>query len=359
MKQKNQDLYVFTMNSKDLNRIAYVTPRGHDNPKEIQRILRKRHYEDVARYVKQQGTLLPTAIVVGLEPEVKATPTGDPKMVVLQFPKEEGKFAYILDGQHRLRALQEPNVPPLDLPVVGLLDAPEGTRAKVFADINSKQEQVTDVLLLGLYKQIGDLSPDESALVDIVYALDEEADSPLKGYVKILPDDKGFWIRSPILTRFVRRAFVGTNLENASAAERTTVLKEYLKAVKELWPDAWGNNADYSLTGSAGLEIMLGAFSAAKDRVDLNSGSSYTRENFKKMMSGLPGADIEMSVGSGVVTVTLDWTKTAITPFSGGQKGRDALIGEIKKLLFNADLKEGATTKARKTTGRKPAPRKR
>jgi DGQHR domain-containing protein len=337
MKQKAETLYLFVMNSENLSHIAYVTPRSHDNPTEIQRIVRKSHYEDIVRYIKEEGTLLPTAIVVGLEPEVQAIMGGDGRTAVLQFPDEEGKHAYVLDGQHRLRALQQPGVPQLDLPVVALYGASEATRAKVFADINSKQEQVQDVLLLGLYRQIGDLTPDESALVDVVYALGGDDDSPLKGKVQILPDDKGTWIRSPILKRFVKRALVGTSLENAPAVRRASVLKEYLKAISALWPEAWADRKEYVLTGSAGLEITLGAFSAAKDRVDLNAGAAYTQANFREQMKPLVGAVLDVDVGGTTVPLTLDWKKEPLTSLSRGQKGRETVIARLKRALFEED----------------------
>jgi len=39
LKQNGRDLYCFAMNSTQLARISYVTPRSKDDPEEIQRIL--------------------------------------------------------------------------------------------------------------------------------------------------------------------------------------------------------------------------------------------------------------------------------------------------------------------------------
>ena len=258
LRQKTHELYVFTMASDTLNGITYVTPRSHDDPNEIQRILKMRHSREIATYIADPTTLLPTAIVVSLDNEVSVTPTGDSNVRVLEFPEAEGKFAYVLDGQHRLRAFQEPDVPQVDLPVVALLRADEATRAKVFADINSKQEPITDVHILELYYQIKDLPADELGLVDIIHTLNAAEDSPLKNRVKLLDSDKGTWIKNTILKRFLKRALVGTDIEFLPAAKQTVIIKEYLKAIKELWPDAWGNNKEYSLSSSAGLEVMLG-----------------------------------------------------------------------------------------------------
>ena len=147
-------------------------------------------------------------------------------------------------------------MPQVDLPVVALLRADEATRGKVFADINSKQEPITDVHILELDDQIKDLPADELGLVDIIHTLNAAEDSPLKNRVKLLDSDKGTWIKNTILKRFLKRALVGTDIEFLPA-KQTVIIKEYLKAIKELWPDAWGNNKEYSLSSSAGLEVML------------------------------------------------------------------------------------------------------
>lgn len=344
LRQKAHELYLFALGSEVLTHITYVTPRSHDDPNEIQRILRKRHTREIAQYVREANTLLPTAIVVSLEESVRVKTTGDSNVRVLEFPDESGKFAYVLDGQHRLRAFDEPNVPSVDLPVVALLTADEATRAKVFADINSKQEPITDVHILELYYQIKDLPADELALVDIVHTLNSADDSPLKGRVKILDSDKGTWVKNTILKRFVKRALVNSDIEFIPAAQQAGILKEYLKAVAALWPAAWANNKEYSLSGSAGLEVMLGAFSAAKDRVDLNKGGQYTRENFLDQLAVLEDASITIDLsGEQKLTVSLDWQKENMNVLSSSQKGRDALITRIRHLLYIADQAEDAS----------------
>jgi DGQHR domain-containing protein len=338
LRQKAHELYLFALSSDTLRRITYVTPRSHDDPNEIQRILRRKHAREIAEYVQQPTTLLPTAIVVSLSDSVEIHTTGDSRMRVVRFPAEEGKFAYVLDGQHRLRAFDEPGVPTIELPVVALYGADEATRAKVFADINSKQEPITDVHILELYYQIRDLAPEELGLVDIVHHLNFADDSPLKSRIKLRDDDRGTWVKNTILKRFVRRALVQTDIEFAPSARRAAILKEYLKAVEAMWPAAWGNNKDYSLSGSAGLEVMLGAFAAAKDRVDLNWGGQYTRDNFLKALQPLANASISVPMaGDQTLNIPLDWRTTNISILSRSQKGRETLITRIRQILLEAD----------------------
>ena len=65
---------------------------------------------------------------------------------------------------------------------------------------------------------------------------------------------------------------------------------------------------------------MLGAFSEAKDRVDLNKGGSYTKANFSDQMTVLKNAELEIQLGSGSLPLTLDWDKGNTNTFSRGDK---------------------------------------
>jgi len=146
---------------------------------------------EIGEYIKEETSLLPNAIVLSLTSSVTISPTGKSREVVIQFPEGKGKYAYILDGQHRLAGFDHSNGIEFDLPVIALYDADEHLRGKVFADINNKQVKVTDVHLLSLYYQIRELPSEEAATMDVVHRLAKDSDSPLKGKIKLLDDDRG------------------------------------------------------------------------------------------------------------------------------------------------------------------------
>lgn len=179
IKQKSHTLYVFTMRSNELAPITYVTPRSQDDPAEIQRILSGPRAREIGEYIQEELSLFPNAIVLSMDEHVDIQSSADPHEVTIVFPSSEGKHAYILDGQHRLAGFAHSNNVVFDLPVVALHNADEALRAKIFADINSKQAQVSDVHLLGLYYQIKALPTEEAATVDVVHALAKDSDSPL------------------------------------------------------------------------------------------------------------------------------------------------------------------------------------
>jgi DGQHR domain-containing protein len=340
MKQKHQELFLFAMNSRQLNRICYVTPRSHDDPQEIQRILKKPRAKLIASYLEQATNLLPTAIVVSLDQEVVIAETGTPGTRTITFPDEAGKFAYVLDGQHRLAGFKESPIQ-FDLPVVALYGADEATRAKVFADINSKQERITDTHILELYYQVKDLGVEETAVVDVIHTLNEMPGSPLQSRIKTRDDDKNTWVKNTILKRFLVRALKPSGISVKSPAQQASILAEYLKAVRLLWPNAWDQKG-YVLSSSVGLEVMLGVFPAAKHRVDLNRQKEYGAESFLSQIEPLREADVPFELPDGSTSsIRVDWKKDRIKFLSSSQRGRNLLIDAFNRVLHESDEGEG------------------
>lgn len=70
LNQNGRNLYCFAMNTGRLKQICYVTPRSHDDPDEIQRILSPARARQIGEYIKQTNSLLPNSLVVSLTSEV-------------------------------------------------------------------------------------------------------------------------------------------------------------------------------------------------------------------------------------------------------------------------------------------------
>ena len=64
LKQKSHELYCFGMNSAQLREICYVTPRSHNDPTEIQRIVKPDRAKEIGEYIQLANSLLPNALVV-------------------------------------------------------------------------------------------------------------------------------------------------------------------------------------------------------------------------------------------------------------------------------------------------------
>ncbi len=307
LKQKGRELYLFGMNSSRLRQICYVTPRSHDDPDEIQRILSPKRAKEIGDYIKQANSLLPNSLVVNLSEQVSVEPCGTDGVKVLRFPQDEGKLAYILDGQHRLEGFKYSEGIEFDLPVVAIHNADDALRGKIFADINSKQVPVSDVQLLALYYQIKDLPEEETPVVDVLVRLNGDPDSPLRGRIRMMDTDKGTWIKNTALKQWLSpHLTTGGILAKKTVAEKAQIVKEYFRAVEQLWPDAWGELGKYNLCRAIGFEIVLSLLGVVKQRCDLNCGRQYTSEGFRSQMVPLVDAVIDLPGGG---KLTLDWQR--------------------------------------------------
>lgn len=335
IKQKSHTLYVFAMNSEELAPLTYVTPRSQDSPDEIQRILSSKRAKEIGAYIQDELSLFPNAIVLSLDDEVQIHETGDEKQVTIVFPSRDGKHAYILDGQHRLSGFEYSKGVQYDLPVVALHNADEALRAKIFADINSKQMQVSDVHLLGLYYQIKALPTEEAATVDVIEALAKDADSPLRDRVKRLDDQTGTWVKNTALKRWIGpHTQSGGVLSAKTPSEQARIFKEYFRGIEKTWPKAWGKQK-HSLNKPFGIEIMCAAFRAAKTRVDLNAGKQYTAENFASQLEVLKGLEISIP-GTEGQGIPLTWEAGPLGPLSNAA-GRTLVSRQIIDCLQKAD----------------------
>jgi DGQHR domain-containing protein len=334
LKQNGRDLYCFGMTSSKLGRISYVTPRSKDSPDEIQRILNLGRAEEIGEYIKQTNSLLPNAIVVSLTSEVEVHPSGTDGINIIRFPDENGKFAYILDGQHRLEGFKHSDGVEFDLPVVAIYNADDALRGKIFADINSKQERVSNVHLLSLYYQIKELPADETPVMDVIAVLNADPDSPLKARIRMMDADKGTWVTNAALKQWLSPHLTsGGVLATKTIAERAHVIKAYLTAVSKLWPEAWGDVTKYNLSRPMGLEVMLALFADVKHRCDLNCGKQYTADNFRSQMEPLRDVVVDLPGGG---KFKLDWQRGSMATLSGGA-GKTLITRQLKDVLSRAD----------------------
>lgn len=339
LKQHGRELYCFGMNSRRLRDICYVTPRSAEDPEEVQRILNVKRAMEIGDYIKQVNALLPNAIVVSLIDDVRVEPTGTDGVKALHFPEGSGKFAYILDGQHRLEGFKYTGGIEFDLPVVAITKADDALRGKIFADINSKQERVSDVHLLSLYYQIKDLPIEETPVMDVVQKLNADADSPLKGRIRMLDTDRGTWIKNVAMKQWLSpHLTMGGVIATKTSAEKAQIVKEYFKAIAHLWPSAWGDSGKFNLCRPIGFEIMLGLFGTVKHRCDLNRARQYTAEAFASQMEPLRNAVIDLPAPVGG-KLTLDWQRGPMGILSN-RAARMLITRSLSDLLRRADEPE-------------------
>lgn len=337
LEQKGTKLYMFSMNSQTLRHIAYVFPKSRDNPQMIQRKLEESRLRNIGDFIKKEDSLFPNNIVLNLSGDVTFVPSDDPRLGTLVFPSQESKVGYILDGQHRLYGFGYSGGIEFDLPVVALLNAPHRVAYKIFADINSKQEKVTNVLLQLLYKEIGELEKGAAEIaVPVVHDLNNDTDSVLQGKIKIFPEDKGTWITAPTLSQFITPIVgIGAPLQSHTRNEQTTILKNYFKAFKQSYPEAWSERKNYILTKAMGFNLMCGLFDRIYRRCQLYETGLMEVDAIKRQLRSM--ADIKLLEDS--EPIPFNWASDPFGRFSS-RVGLKALRNMLLLALPERDQKD-------------------
>ena len=358
--QKDLPLYVFGMKAGDLLDIAYILPKSRDDPEAIERALDRQRVEEISKYVQRANCYLPNAIIINfdttdidfasfseddssaiftirlpehkspdeLEQEVLTALNLDKKTkensqrVEAEIEKRRSKIAYVIDGQHRLKGLEEAGRLDLMLPVIALKNADVKKAAKIFADINGEQEPVSANQILLIRYEIGDLPGLDEQATKIAHELNSRNESPLKGKVKIYEQDKGTWIQAISLQRLLY-PIIGTGaLQGMPVDEQVSNIINFLNAIKEQNPDAFGaDRREYILTQPRGIEAALGIFERVWRRCQIYEGGNFDRDSILRQVKRLE---------------TMNWKKDKYGALKGAG-GVILLVDKLRLLLPERD----------------------
>lgn len=178
-------IYTFAMQVGDLLGLQYVASRGVSSEQgAVQRILNRNRVESIARFVLAGNTFVNTFILNWSDPLV--VPKIKKETIVLPL---QGRFAQMLDGQHRIAGLleavnQNPDIAKLEVLVSLFIGLNTKEAARIFLNINSEQKPVPRSLIYDLFGEAYD--DPESAITrvtDIVSFLNETPESPYYGRV--------------------------------------------------------------------------------------------------------------------------------------------------------------------------------
>ncbi|MCA1620923.1 MAG: DGQHR domain-containing protein [Acidobacteria bacterium] len=338
LKQKDKNLYLFKINSALLNRIAYVTPRSEENPDELQRVVSVTRAKEIGKWLQDENSLLPNAIVVDLKQDVEIEPTGIQDQVTISIPNPDEttdcKIAYILDGQHRVKGFDHSEGIEFDLAVVAVHNVTESIRAKLFIDINSKQVKVDERLLLDLMAGTRILASDDERVYEVIKGLDEEPSSALHHKIQFLPEQKGKWIKNTNMLALLK-PHIGNGgvIYNKTTAQQIEIFNSYFNAFRGVFNEAWDDQKTSVLTKSMGFEIMSGIFREVKQRCDLYEGRQLNKDSFTNQVSILKDKTITLKLkDNSIIEIPLNWTSNSMGQFSNKQWIRE-IIKEIINLL--------------------------
>jgi len=324
------------MTSDPIADLCTYDSRSASNPDGIQRSLDNSRTKQIAGFVREDFNPLPSGIVANLGSEVTILEDDDElKTVLLLFPDDSGDFIKIIDGQHRLEGLKCSEEVNFDLPVVAFHDVSKDLVAKAFADLNSNQKPVSRVHLLELADMMNSLKPVERKALSIVHALNDDADSPIAGKIKIRDDQTDPWITNVQLKGLIEPHLSQKGVLAAKSIETATaILKDYLNAVKETWKDIWeGDRKSYVLTWAIGFDVIFVIFAKIIGFCDLYEDRTYTAESFQRQMQQLVGLSLEFPE---LGTISLNWENETFRRLNN-TAGKKDLIGLINLRLAQID----------------------
>lgn len=336
LKQHDKLLYLFKTNSELLGKITYVTPRSKDNPDELQRVYIEARAKDIGAWLQEETSLLPNSIVVDFKDEVKIEPTSDEDVVTISFPDPDdvpdGKIAYILDGQHRVKGFDYSGSVKFDLAVVAVHNLSASVRGKVFIDINSKQVKVNEQLLLDLKAELKHLTQDDGRVYEVIQGLNEHPQSPLRDKIQFLPEERNKSVKNTNLFKHLKPHIAnGGTLFRKTTAEQTEILAAYFASFREVFADAWDDSKNYILSRNQGIELMCAVFREIKHLCDLHEGGGYSKQSFKNQVSVLKGKSLEMRMkDKPPMVIPVDWSVDTF-----GKMSNRAWMAEIRKDLVN------------------------
>jgi len=267
--------YIGSLDNNIIQKIAWADVRRIEGDRReveiisgLQREINKTRVNKIAAYVKTIDATFPTSIILAIKEE---DATFDVERNVMSV-RDGVDVAKIIDGQHRIRGLQNFLEGKFQLNVAIFVEMEPQDQAIVFSTINLTQTKVSKSLVYDLFELVEARSPQKSCH-NIARVAHYSKESPFEGRIKILgrARDK----ENELLTQagFVEPllALISTNplqdsddLKRGRMLKKTTtdetkarrlvfrnlfIMKEddvialnvlnYFNVVRQKWPDEW------------------------------------------------------------------------------------------------------------------------
>jgi DGQHR domain-containing protein len=255
------------------------------NEKAYQRAIIRKKIEELVQYYEQcrQARDLPSipgAVIISCDEKLTFEPVEPGAWVGrLKVPEREGILRAI-DGQHRLLALHADidrfGDEAFTVPAIVFDRVPEDHIVQMFVTINAKHTRLNASHLVSLSGR--QLYRDEALATahDIVRALNDREESPLRGEIKLLGVGKGRVGQAP-LAQELKKLFA--NPEAFGGARKTAEFHEeskrffvnYFKQISNIFESAW-NGRKYSVKSATALRAFIRVAPDVIQKIDQQHG---------------------------------------------------------------------------------------
>lgn len=257
-------MYTFAMKVGDLLGLQYVAARGVSSEEgAVQRILNRSRVESICRFVLNGNTFVNTFILNWTEQQFLPKVKKDTISLPMQ-----GRYAQMLDGQHRIAGLKEavkqnPEIAEMEVLVSLFIGLSTKEAARIFLNINSEQKPVPRSLIYDLFGEAND-DPELAInrVTDIVASLNETPDSPYYGHVHYpgKPSSQNM-IDLAIMVNAMKPAFERNGAFNLLQLGETEIQRKiifnFYSAIKKKYEDVWEKPKENIFMRAAGFS---GAF---------------------------------------------------------------------------------------------------
>jgi DGQHR domain-containing protein len=255
------------------------------NEKAYQRAIIRKKIEELVQYYEQcrQARDLPSipgAVIISCDEKLSFEPVEPGAWVGrLKVPEREGILRAI-DGQHRLLALHADidrfGDEAFTVPAIIFDRVPEDHIVQMFVTINAKHTRLNASHLVSLSGR--QLYRDEALATahDIVRALNDRDESPLRGEIKLLGVGKGRVGQAP-LAQELKKLFA--NPESFGSTRKTAEFHEeskrffvnYFKQISNIFESAW-NGRKYSVKSATALRAFIRVAPDVIQKIDQQHG---------------------------------------------------------------------------------------
>ena len=241
--------------------------------KSFQRLLNRRKIRQIVNFYETAVSqpLIPGTILLFTDEALRFRRSDSSESVGF-LSEPNGKYL-IIDGQHRLAALhfyrqKNPDqANRLEVPCV-LFDGKSADFAtEMFVIINSTHTRINKSHLVDLYERVSWETPEKKFAAKLVNLLYEEADSPLRYRINRLGgrSRQEKWIlQSEVFNEVYKVVLANRRLFEERfqmRADRTYgLVRDYLKAVRDVMESVWGENDKFMFTRDVTLKALFRVF---------------------------------------------------------------------------------------------------
>ena len=241
--------------------------------KSFQRLLNRRKIRQIVNFYETAVSqpLIPGTILLFTDETLRFRRSDSSESVGF-LSEPNGKYL-IIDGQHRLAALhfyrqKNPDqANRLEVPCV-LFDGKSADFAtEMFVIINSTHTRINKSHLVDLYERVSWETPEKKFAAKLVNLLYEEADSPLRYRINRLGgrSRQEKWIlQSEVFNEVYKVVLANRRLFEERfqmRADRTYgLVRDYLKAVRDVMESGWGENDKFMFTRDVTLKALFRVF---------------------------------------------------------------------------------------------------